>query len=134
VGESTLSTHPPPLAAPLRHTSNHSAGVVISPTPLQEDVPLWVDKDGAVVTQYTMTDVESIGLIKFDFLGLKNLTMIEGVVRRVREGRGVTLDVNALPFDDPATFALLSKGDTVGVFQLESGGIRRILMQLKPSS
>ncbi|MFN8543463.1 MAG: DNA polymerase III subunit alpha [Candidatus Binatia bacterium] len=116
-----------------RHTSKHAAGIVISPTPLAEEVPLWVDKDGAVVTQYTMTDVEAVGLIKFDFLGLKNLTMIEGVVRRIRDGRGIAIDVNRLPLDDAATYALLSRGDTVGVFQLESGGIRRMLMQLKPS-
>ncbi|HLK12016.1 MAG TPA: DNA polymerase III subunit alpha [Candidatus Binatia bacterium] len=117
----------------LRHTSKHAAGIVISPRPLVEDVPLWVDKDGAVVTQYTFTDVEAIGLIKFDFLGLKNLTMIDGVVRRIREGRGIELRLDALPLDDPATYALLQRGDTVGVFQLESGGARRMITQLKPS-
>jgi len=117
----------------LRHTSKHAAGVVIAPRPLTEDVPLWVDKDGAVVTQYTFTDVEAIGLIKFDFLGLKNLTMIEGVVRRIREGPGVTVDVNNLPLDDAKTYKLLQSADTIGVFQLESGGIRRMLTQLRPS-
>ncbi len=117
----------------LRHTSKHAAGIVISPRPLTEDVPLWVDKDGAVVTQYTFTDVEAIGLIKFDFLGLKNLTLIAGVVRRIREGRGVDLDVADLPLDDRATYELISRGDTVGVFQLESGGVRRMLTQLRPS-
>jgi DNA polymerase-3 subunit alpha len=117
----------------LRHTSKHAAGIVISPRPLVEDVPLWVDKDGAVVTQYTFTDVEAIGLIKFDFLGLKNLTMIDGVVRRIREGRGIDLRLDALPLDDPETYALLQRGDTVGVFQLESGGARRMIAQLKPS-
>jgi DNA polymerase-3 subunit alpha len=96
-------------------------------------VPLWVDKDGAVVTQYTFTDVESIGLIKFDFLGLKTLTLISGIVDRIREGRGVSVAVDGLPLDDAATYKLLAAADTIGVFQLESGGIRRLLMQLKPS-
>ena len=117
----------------LRHTSKHAAGIVISPRPLTDDVPLWVDKDGAVVTQYTFTDVEAIGLIKFDFLGLKNLTLIAGVVRRIREGRGVDIDLGTLTLDDPPTYKLLAAGDTIGVFQLESGGIRRMLTQLKPS-
>jgi DNA polymerase-3 subunit alpha len=117
----------------LRHASKHAAGIVISERPLTEDVPLWVDKDGAVVTQYTYQDIESIGLIKFDFLGLKTLTLVEGIVRRIREGRGVAVDVGALPLDDTATYRLLASGDTIGVFQLESGGIRRLLTQLKPS-
>jgi DNA polymerase-3 subunit alpha len=117
----------------LRHASKHAAGIVISNRPLTEDVPLFVDKDGAVMTQYTYTDVEAIGLIKFDFLGLKTLTLIEGIVRRIREGRGASLDVGALPLDDPATYRLLAAADTVGVFQMESGGMRRLLVHLKPS-
>ncbi|HJQ73292.1 MAG TPA: DNA polymerase III subunit alpha [Gaiellaceae bacterium] len=117
----------------LRHASKHAAGIVISDRPLTDDVPLWVDKDGAVVTQYTFTDVEAIGLIKFDFLGLKTLTLVEGIVRRIREGRGVEVDVGRLPLDDPATYRLLAAADTIGVFQLESGGLRRLLTQLKPS-
>jgi DNA polymerase-3 subunit alpha len=117
----------------LRHASKHAAGIVISNRPLTDDVPLWVDKDGAVVTQYTFTDVESIGLIKFDFLGLKTLTLIAGIVRRIREGRGVDVAVDLLPLDDAATYRLLAAADTIGVFQLESGGIRRLLTQLKPS-
>src|SRR5206468_3965122 len=74
----------------LRHASKHAAGIVISNRALVDDVPLWVDKDGAVVTQYTFTDVEAIGLIKFDFLGLKTLTLVDGIVRRTRERRAVT--------------------------------------------
>src|SRR6185295_4734686 len=74
----------------LRHASKHAAGIVISNRALTDDVPLWVDKDGAVVTQYTFTDVESVGLIKFDFLGLMTLTLIAGIVRRIQEGRGAT--------------------------------------------
>jgi DNA polymerase-3 subunit alpha len=117
----------------LRHASKHAAGIVISERPLTDEVPLWVDKDGAVVTQYTFTDVEAIGLIKFDFLGLKTLTLVEGVVRRIRDGRGVQVDVGRLPLDDAPTYKLLAAADTIGVFQLESGGIRRLLTQLKPS-
>jgi DNA polymerase-3 subunit alpha len=117
----------------LRHASKHAAGIVISNRPLTEDVPLFVDKDGAVMTQYSYTDVEAIGLIKFDFLGLKTLTLIAGVVRRIREGRGGELDVGAVPLDDAATYRLLAAADTIGVFQMESGGMRRLLAQLKPS-
>src|SRR5204862_7225422 len=109
----------------LRHASKHAAGIVISDRPLTDDVPLWVDKDGAVVTQYTFTDIEAIGLIKFDFLGLKNLTLIAGVVRRIKESRDVDIDLGTLTLDDPATYKLLAAGDTIGVFQLESGGSRR---------
>jgi DNA polymerase-3 subunit alpha len=117
----------------LRNASKHAAGIVISPRPLTDDLPLWVDKDGAVVTQYSFGDVEAIGLIKFDFLGLKNLTLIEAILRRIREGRGVEIDLERLPLDDPATYKVLSDGDTVGVFQAESGGMRRMLIQLRPS-
>ncbi len=117
----------------LRNCSKHAAGIVIAPEPLIDDLPLWVDKDGAEVTQYTYKDVEEIGLIKFDFLGLKTLTLIEGIVRRIREAQGLALDVAQLPLDDAATYHLLAAADTVGVFQLESGGIRRMLTQIQPT-
>jgi len=117
----------------LRHASKHAAGIVISPEPLTDDLPLWVDKDGAVVTQFTFTDVESVGLIKFDFLGLKNLTLIDGIVRRIRESRGHDVVLSDIPFDDSATYDVLARGDTIGVFQAESGGMRRMLVQLRPS-
>jgi DNA polymerase-3 subunit alpha len=117
----------------LRNCSKHAAGIVISPRPLTEDLPLWIDKDGAVVTQYTFADVEAIGLIKFDFLGLKNLTLIANVVDRIAQSRGVTLKLDELPLDDPGTYRVLQEGDTVGVFQAESGGMRRMLAQLRPS-
>ena len=117
----------------LRNASKHAAGIVIAPTPLTDDLPLWVDKDGSVVTQFTYGDVEAIGLVKFDFLGLKTLTLIEGIVRRIRDARGAAVDVGALPLDDARTYELLAAGDTVGVFQLESGGIRRMLTQIVPS-
>src|SRR5205823_2179754 len=88
----------------LRHASKHAAGIVISERPLTEDVPLWVDKDGAVVTQYSFNDIDAIGLIKFDFLGLKTLTLIESIVRRIREGRGVEVHTDRLPLDDAASY------------------------------
>jgi DNA polymerase-3 subunit alpha len=117
----------------LRNCSKHAAGIVISPRALTEDLPLWIDKDGAVVTQYTFTDVEAIGLIKFDFLGLKNLTLIANIVRLIGQSRGVTVKLDELPLDDAATYKVLQDGDTIGVFQAESGGMRRMLAQLRPS-
>src|SRR5947199_186192 len=117
----------------LRHASKHAAGIVISERPLTEDVPLWVDKDGAVVTAYSFGDIDAIGLIKFDFLGLKTLTLVESIVRRIREGRGAEVRTDRLPLDDAAAYQLLGAADTIGVFQLESGGIRRMLTQLRPS-
>jgi DNA polymerase-3 subunit alpha len=117
----------------LRNASKHAAGIVISPRPLTEDVPLWIDKDGAVVTQYVYTDVEAIGLIKFDFLGLKNLTLIENVVRVIDESRGIRIQLERIPTDDEPTYRILQDADTVGVFQAESGGMRRMLAQLRPS-
>jgi DNA polymerase-3 subunit alpha len=131
--ETQLFNYAQRLEGLLRHASKHAAGIVISPEPLTDDLPLWVDKDGAVVTQFTFTDVESIGLIKFDFLGLKNLTLIDGIVRRIRESKGVALKLDEIPLDDPATYAVLARGDTIGVFQAESGGMRRMLVQLRPS-
>jgi DNA polymerase-3 subunit alpha len=118
----------------LRHASKHAAGIVIGERPLVETLPLFVDKDGAVMTQFPYADVDAIGLIKFDFLGLKTLTMIASIVRRIREGRGVTVDVNALPLDDLPTYRLMAKGDTIGVFQLESSGMRKLLTSLRPST
>ncbi|MFQ5666457.1 MAG: DNA polymerase III subunit alpha [Candidatus Binatia bacterium] len=118
----------------LRHASKHAAGIVIGERPLIESLPLFVDKDGAVMTQYAYSDVEAIGLIKFDFLGLKTLTMIHDVVERIRKGRGVEIDVSNLPLDDRPAYALIARGDTVGVFQMESGGMRKLLTQLRPSS
>src|SRR5215470_2890269 len=102
----------------MRHASKHAAGIVIAERPLIESLPLFVDKDGAVMTQFPYSDVDAIGLIKFDFLGLKTLTMVHNVVRRLQEGRGVEVDLGTLPLDDKATYRLIAKGDTVGVFQM----------------
>jgi len=118
----------------MRHASKHAAGIVIAERPLIESLPLFVDKDGAVMTQYPYSDVDAIGLIKFDFLGLKTLTMIRSVVRRIADGRGVDIDVTTLPLIDRPTYKLMAKGDTVGIFQMESGGMRKVLTQLRPST
>ncbi len=116
-----------------RHPSQHAAGIVISREPMVEYLPLHTGKNGEVVTQFDMKKVEQVGLIKFDFLGLKTLTVIHDALRLVREGGGNPPDVETLPLDDAKTFELLCRGDTDGVFQLESEGMRRVLRSLKPS-
>src|SRR5262249_31780334 len=118
----------------LRHASKHAAGIVIAERPLIENLPLFVDKDGAVMTQYPYNDVDAIGLIKFAFLGLKTLTMIHNVVRRIRDSREVQIDIGTLRLDDRPTYKLIARGDTVGVFQMESGGMRKLLTQLRPTT
>ncbi|MBI3301344.1 MAG: DNA polymerase III subunit alpha, partial [Deltaproteobacteria bacterium] len=117
----------------LRHASKHAAGIVIAPTPLVEHLPLFVDKEGSVLTQYAGPDVDTIGLIKFDFLGLKTLTLLDDAVKRIRKNRGREIDLSALPLDDRLTYQTLARGDTVGVFQMEGSGIRKLITQLKPS-
>ncbi|MCS5700034.1 DNA polymerase III subunit alpha [Cyanobium sp. FGCU-52] len=112
----------------------HAAGVVIAAEPLDELVPLQRNNDGQVITQYFMEDVESMGLLKMDFLGLKNLTMIEKTIELVARAEGERLDPDRLPMDDPATYGLLARGDLEGIFQLESSGMRQIVRDLKPSS
>ncbi|MFM8540248.1 MAG: DNA polymerase III subunit alpha [Nitrospira sp.] len=117
-----------------RHASTHAAGVVISESPLTDHVPLYKGSNGEVVTQYSMVDVEKIGLVKFDFLGLKNLTMIHHAVRMINEAHpdAPPLVIDRIPFDDPRVFALMSAGKTTGMFQLESGGMRDLLTGLRP--
>ena len=117
-----------------RHASTHAAGVVISEEPLTDHVPLYKGANDEIVTQYTMGDVEKIGLVKFDFLGLKTLTMIRRAETLINEGRPgqAPLSVDRLPFDDAKTFALLSSGKTTGIFQLESSGMRDLLTGFKP--
>ncbi len=110
----------------------HAAGVVISAKPLDELVPLQRNNDGAVITQYYMEDVEAVGLLKMDFLGLRNLTMIQKAVDYVEQTRGKTLDMDKVAYDDPATYKLLGRGELGGVFQLESSGMRQIVRDLKP--
>lgn len=115
-----------------RHASTHAAGIVISDRPIVEYVPLYRDQNGEVVTQYSMKYVEKAGLIKFDFLGLRNLTVIDETVKMIKKNHGVELDMLNIPLDDRATYELLSRADTTGIFQLESAGMRDILVRLKP--
>ncbi|MCB9029647.1 MAG: DNA polymerase III subunit alpha [Deltaproteobacteria bacterium] len=117
----------------VRHTSTHAAGVVIGDRPLIDMLPLMVDKDGNDVTQFAMGYVEKIGLVKFDFLGLKTLTVIHTALKLIEESQGVKIDLDNLPLDDPKTYALLCAGNTTGVFQLESSGITDMTKRLKPS-
>src|SRR5262245_5851012 len=117
-----------------RHASTHAAGVVISEGALTDHVPLYKGANDEIVTQYSMGDVEKIGLVKFDFLGLKTLTMIRRAETLINDGRPdqPALHVDRLPFDDAKTFALLSSGKTTGIFQLESSGMRDLLTGFKP--
>jgi DNA polymerase-3 subunit alpha len=117
-----------------RHASTHAAGVVISEGLLTDHVPLYKGANDEIVTQYSMGDVEKIGLVKFDFLGLKTLTMIRRAETLINDGRPdqPALHVDRLPFDDAKTFALLSSGKTTGIFQLESSGMRDLLTGFKP--
>ena len=112
----------------------HAAGVVIAAEPLDQIVPLQKNNDGAVITQYYMEDLESLGLLKMDFLGLKNLTMIQKTTELLLKNRELALDVDKLPMDDPAAFGLLAKGELEGIFQLESSGMRQVVKDLKPSN
>ncbi|NOU35219.1 MAG: DNA polymerase III subunit alpha [Kiritimatiellaceae bacterium] len=113
-----------------RHTGTHAAGVVIGEKPLIDILPLSRDKDKQVITQFEMKPMEDIGLLKMDFLGLKTLTVIQEAVEYIRTNHGVTLDINKLPLDDRKTYDLLNRGDTIGVFQVESAGMRDTLRKI----
>jgi len=118
-----------------RHASTHACGVVISPIALDEIVPVQhpTADDNGLVSQYELHAIEDMGLLKMDFLGLKNLTIIEDTLSRIYIVHKQNLDLKTIPMDDPETFKLLQRGDTVGVFQLESAGMQRYLKQLKPT-
>ncbi len=116
-----------------RNTGVHAAGVVIGDKPLIDLVPLARDKDGSPVTQYAKEPVEEVGLLKMDFLGLKTLTVLQEAVDLVKLVRKTEVDLEKLPLDDPQTFDLFRRADTVGVFQLESGGMQRVLADLQPT-
>ena len=121
-----------------RHASTHAAGVVIAPEPLVNFLPLQRpssgDEQALPTTQYAMNDVADLGLLKMDFLGLTNLTILGLAVDVVRETNGAEIDISALPDGDAKTYEMLSAGDTFGVFQLESGGMRRAVQDLRPTS
>jgi DNA polymerase-3 subunit alpha len=116
-----------------RHAGKHAAGVVISDEPLIEHVPLYRDpKSEEIITQYPMGPIEKLGLLKMDFLGLRTLTVIANTVRLIQESRGVTIDPEGIPLDDPGTYQLLAEARTFGVFQLESTGMRNALRLVRP--
>ncbi|MGC2854309.1 DNA polymerase III subunit alpha [Novispirillum sp. DQ9] len=115
------------------HASTHAAGVVIGDRPLDELVPLYRDPNSDMpVTQFNMKWVESAGLVKFDFLGLKTLSVLMEAVRLIKQARGIDIDLSALPLDDRKSYDMLGRGETAGVFQLESQGMRDVLTKLKP--
>lgn len=116
-----------------RHASTHAAGIVISEDPLTDKVPLQRGHYDVLLTQYPMNILEEIGLLKMDFLGLKNLSFIEEIIHHVSEMEGTLIELEKIPFTDNHTFELLGNGDTTGVFQLESPGMRRVLTNLKPT-
>ncbi|MBF0499479.1 MAG: DNA polymerase III subunit alpha [Candidatus Riflebacteria bacterium] len=117
----------------VRHTGIHAAGVVISREPIMDIVPLYRDKSDELVTQYEKNAIEKIGLLKMDFLGLKTLSVIQRALEFIKISRGSDLDLSHLATDDTGTYDLLCKGLTMGVFQLESSGMRSLIMRLKPS-
>jgi DNA polymerase III subunit alpha len=118
-----------------RHTSVHAAGVVVTRDPLTQYVPIQraAKDDQIIVTQYAMNQVEHIGLLKIDFLGLSNLGIIQQALRVIRKTRGVTIDIDTLPLDDAPSYELLARAESTGVFQLESAGMKRYLKELKPT-
>ncbi|MFH1769502.1 MAG: DNA polymerase III subunit alpha [Parcubacteria group bacterium] len=118
-----------------RHCSTHACAVVITPEPITEYVPLQKGThEGDIITQYEMHAVESLGLLKMDFLGLSNLTIIHNALMLIKKNYGVEIDIDNLPLDDQKTFRLLQKAQTTGVFQLESSGMKRYLRELKPTN
>ncbi|MCM3442795.1 DNA polymerase III subunit alpha [Metabacillus halosaccharovorans] len=117
-----------------RHTSTHAAGVVLSDQPLTNIVPIQEGQQDVYLTQFSMDYLEDLGLLKMDFLGLRNLSLIENVITLIQRGEGKGVDLSDLPFQDEKTFRLLTKGDTTGVFQLESDGMRSVLKRLGPTT
>lgn len=121
----------------VRHISVHAAGVVIAPTPLINYAPTQYDpKGGKIITQYDMYTVgeDGVGLTKFDFLGIRNLTILENAVRLVKLHRDITIDIETIPLDDKRTYAMLARGETIGLFQLNGAGMTKWLIELQPSS
>lgn len=116
-----------------RHTSTHAAGVIISEKQLIELIPIQQGHNQVYLTQYSMEHLEEIGLLKMDFLGLRNLTLLESIVSSIQKKTGRKVDIKTLPLNDEKTFELLARGETTGIFQLESEGMRKVLLRLKPS-
>src|ERR1700723_3123151 len=116
-----------------RHASTHAAGVVISPQPLTEIVPLYKSTKDEIATQYDMNALGRIGLLKMDFLGLTTLTVLSDAVKLIKQNRGTDIDLDTLPLDDEASYKLFARGDTTGIFQFESTGMRDILKRYQPT-
>jgi DNA polymerase III subunit alpha len=129
----TLIDHALRLEGLVRHASTHAAGVVLSNLPLVDHLPLFVDKEGGIVTQFDMNCVEKIGLVKFDFLGLKTLTLLHDCIKLIEMTQRGKVDLEHLPLDDKETYELLCNGNTTGVFQLESTGIREMTVKIRPN-
>lgn len=121
------------LEGTIRSHGVHAAGVVIAPDDIVKFIPLEMAQKGVVTTQFSMNPVEDLGLLKMDFLGLSNLTIIKNALRIIKRVYGEDIDVNTIPLDDLKTFEMLQSGDTTGVFQLESAGMKRYLKELKPT-
>lgn len=117
-----------------RHISVHAAGVVISPTPISDFTPVQLDpKGGKIITQYDMYTVEEAGLLKFDFLGIRNLAILGDAIERIKAVRGISIDLEKIPYDDKKTFEMLARGETIGVFQLGGDGMTAYVKELKPT-
>ena len=117
-----------------RHSSVHAAGIVISQKPVYEYVPLSRAQDGSLTTQFTMTTIEELGLLKMDFLGLRTLTVIADAVKNIRESRGIAIDIGKIDYDDKNIYHYIGTGDCDGIFQLESAGMRGFMKRLQPDS
>ncbi|ADD66849.1 DNA polymerase III, alpha subunit [Denitrovibrio acetiphilus DSM 12809] len=130
-GELILN-HAVKLEGLVRNTGMHAAGIVISDKPLNEYVPLCRGQNNEVIAQFEKDTLESVGLVKFDFLGLNNLTIIDEAIKQIKKNRGEDLDIASIPLDNKKVYELLSRGDTTAVFQLESSGMKNLLKKLRP--
>ena len=117
-----------------RHTSMHAAGVVISQKSMDEYVPLSRASDGTITTQFTMTTIEELGLLKMDFLGLRTLTVIQNAVRMAQKSSGKQINIDEIDYQDKGVLELIGSGKTEGIFQLESAGMKNFMKELKPQS
>lgn len=117
-----------------RHASTHAAGVVITSEPIVNYVPLQLNSENFITTQFTKDTVENLGLLKMDFLGLRNLTVIENAVKIIKRTRGIALNMDEIDYDCKEVYELISSGNTDGVFQLESAGMQSFMQELKPDT
>ncbi len=115
-----------------RHASVHAAGVVIAPGPITDYAPLYKGQRDELTTQWNMKEVERVGLLKMDFLGLSTLTLIDDALKEIRRTEGIDLDIDGVPLDDPKTYRIFQDGATFGIFQFESSGMRELLRKAKP--